>query len=150
EGVTNATFNTNQFNLLTGDGQIGLDLTVDGTGSVTNYTNNGMNATGPNVTGIRTSFAPPVTLNSFANQALDVNGNILGGSGFQFSGESSTGLDLTFLTAGSTVNINNTLMQFTGFGSTGIQFTRIAGSAANTSVAIGGNSIFRQVNVNDT
>lgn len=147
-GTMDANIVNNQFFLLNGANQVGLDFTVTGSSNL-NYVNNGLSATGAGATGIRGNFASASTVTISGNQVFDDNDNLISGTGFLFDGVNSTGLDLTLSASGNRVDINNNLMEFNDFGSRAIVFQRIAGSSGNTVVGIGGNTIARVVNTND-
>lgn len=141
-GATTANFNNNQFSMRTGAGQIGLNLTTDSTLTTINYTNNSLISAGAGATGIQGVFQKSTIFNASNNQRFDDDGFLVPGSGFQMSGSFSTGMDLQFLATGNTITVNNNLMQFLQLGSQGITFQRLTGNG-DTTVAIGGNSIYR-------
>lgn len=140
-GATDARFDTNQINLLSSSGQIGLNLATDGPTTIS-YTNNGLNAAGNNDIGIQGVFQQSTTFNVSGNQAFDDNGTLISGSGFLMSGSFATGMNLQFLATGNQIVVNNNLFQFTQLGSEGMVFQRLTGNG-DTNLAIGNNSIYR-------
>ncbi|WP_437187928.1 inverse autotransporter beta domain-containing protein [Planctomicrobium sp. SH668] len=148
QGATTANITGNQFVLQGGLGQIGVDLAINGTSTI-NYTGNSMSAAGATATGIRANMSQASTFNVSGNRSLNALNQPIAGSGFAFAGAQSTGLDLTFLSSGNRITINNNLMEFSGLGSRAIVFPRIVGTGGATTVGIGGNTITRTVNIDD-
>lgn len=140
-GQATALFDSNQINLSNGDGQIGLNLSTSSLATI-NYTNNAMSSQGIDAIGIQGIFQQRTIFNASDNQGFDIDGNLVSGSGFLMAGLSSTGMNLQFLATGNTITVNNNLMEFTQLGSQGIVFQRLTGNN-DTSLAIGGNSIYR-------
>lgn len=142
QGQFNATITGNQFDLLAGANQVGVNLNIDGIADVV-FSNNSLSATGANDIGLQWLFQQRASIQISDNASVNANGNFINNSGFVMSGLNSTGISLTFLDAADRVFIERNLIQFVGNaqGSDGILFNRIVGNNGDTVVTINGNEI---------
>lgn len=143
EGTFNANISGNDFILDStagsGDNQTAVFLDIDGISDV-DVVGNAITGNGLANTGLRFVFDQAANVLIQNNFSLTATGALDPNSGFIFTGEDSTAIDLLFDDPNNVVNITNNLVSFNGTGDdgTGIIFRRIF---APSNVTIQGNSI---------
>ncbi|TWT57185.1 hypothetical protein KOR42_05430 [Thalassoglobus neptunius] len=139
DGDVFATMDQNTFVMATNAGpQTAVEFDIDGLADVT-FTRSSVSSSGVGDRGLQMTFTDQASLIVTDNVVLDENNNIVGGSGFQMTGNNSEALNLTFQGTNNNFVLSRNLINMTGFDSSGVVVERIF---APSNVTINSNSIF--------